>query len=137
MHVRVRLRAENGETTRESVGNVVRIGRNADCEIALDPLTFPMVSGLHARIEPAGSGFVLVHLSHSNKTLVNGTAVDGPAPLRTGDRVRLGVTGPTIEILAIEPTDRCAGGSWFWTDGPGRFSPDGAFCVVPPRPCDF
>ena len=106
MNVRVRLCTANGETTSESIGDVVRLGRNADCEIALDALAFPMVSGLHAKIEPAGSGFVLVHLSQSNKTLLNGSAIEGSATVRPGDKVRLGVTGPTIEILAMEPTAR-------------------------------
>ncbi len=106
MNVRVRLRTGNAETTSNFVGDVVRLGRNADCEIALDPLSFPTVSGVHARIEPAGPGFVLVHLSQSNKTFLNDSAVDGSVAIRAGDRVRLGLTGPTVEILAIEPTGR-------------------------------
>jgi len=67
-----------------------------------------VVSGLHAKIESSGSGFVLVHLSQSNKTLVNDSVVEGSVPVRAGDRVRLGITGPTIEILSIGPTSRAA-----------------------------
>jgi ABC transport system ATP-binding/permease protein len=104
LNVRVRVGTGNGATTSESLGDVVRLGRNPDCEIAVDPISFPMVSGIHARIEPAGPGFVLVHLSESNQTLVNDSAVRGLVPVRAGDRVRLGTTGPTVEILAIEST---------------------------------
>lgn len=100
INLRVRLSTGNAATTSGSLADVVRLGRNAACEIAIDPLAFPMVSGLHARIEPAGPGFVLVHLSQSNKTLVNDSAVEGSVPVRAGDRVRLGITGPTLEILA-------------------------------------
>ena len=52
---------------------------------------------------PAANGFQLVHSSRSNKTLLNDVPVEGAAPLRPGDRVRLGATGPTIEILAPRP----------------------------------
>jgi ABC-type multidrug transport system ATPase subunit/pSer/pThr/pTyr-binding forkhead associated (FHA) protein len=62
-----------------------------------------MVSGVHARIESSASGFVIVHVSQTNKTFINGSTVEGSAPVRAGDRVRLGLTGPTVEILAIEP----------------------------------
>ncbi len=107
MNVCIRLGRGNTATTSESRGDIVRLGRNPDCEIAIDPLEFPMVSGLHARIDPAGPGFVLVHLSQSNKTLVNDTVVAGSIPIRSRDRIRLGTTGPTVEILDIESNRVC------------------------------
>jgi hypothetical protein len=115
LNVRVRLGTGNTATTSESLGDVVRLGRNPDCEIAVDPLAFPMVSGLHARIEAAGPGFVLVHLSQSNRTLVNGSDIEGSVPVRAGDRVRLGITVPIVEILAIESTGHAA-----LADAPGH-----------------
>jgi ABC transport system ATP-binding/permease protein len=101
INVRVRLSSGDAATASESCGDIVRLGRNPDCEIAIDPIAFPMVSGFHAQIESKGRGFVLVHLSQSNKTLVNDSAVDGPVPVRAGDRIRLGITGPAFEILSI------------------------------------
>jgi len=120
MHVRVRLRTGSVETTSESIGDVIRLGRNPDCEIAIDPLAFPMVPGLHPQIEPAGSGFVLAHLSQCNKTLVNDSAVEGSVPVRAGDRVRLGVTDPTIELG--DRADRSRGACYFrpWPSRPKR-----------------
>ena len=41
------------------------------CEIAFDAAQFPMVSGVHARIDAVNGQFHLVHESRSNKTLLN------------------------------------------------------------------
>jgi predicted component of type VI protein secretion system len=105
MHLRVRFDAEGGKsTTHELAGDVVRLGRNPECEVSVDPLAFPKVSGFHARIETTDDGFSLVHLSRNNPTLLNDTEVDGSSPISVGDRIRLGFTGPEIEILVIEAT---------------------------------
>ena len=100
----MRLRLRIGDGTREIDGEVVRLGRDPGCEVAFDPVAYPKVSGVHARIERASEGFVLVHLSRSNKTLLNGSPVDGTAMLRVGDCIRLGFTGPQVELVAIEAT---------------------------------
>ena len=65
----------------------------------------PRCRGFTARIEQNAQGAVLVHLSQSNKTLLNDQPIDQSEPIQVGDRVRLGYTGPTLEVLAIE-TDR-------------------------------
>ncbi len=105
MRARVRLEVPSDESKSfEIAGESIRLGRDLECEVAVDPVAFPMVSGVHARIEVGPKGFVLVHLSQSNKTLVNDSAVDQSAPVRAGDRIRLGVTGPTVAILAISPS---------------------------------
>jgi pSer/pThr/pTyr-binding forkhead associated (FHA) protein len=104
MRVRVRVDQSDGQTkTLDVSGESIRLGRDVGCEVSLDPIAFPKVSGVHARIEPAREGFVLVHLSRSNRTLVNDAPVAGSVPVRAGDRIRLGITGPTIAILVIEP----------------------------------
>lgn len=53
--------------------------------------SFPTVSRRHARLEPAGGGLVLVHLSTTNATWLNGQPVsDGaPAPVAPGDEIHL------------------------------------------------
>jgi ABC-type lipoprotein export system ATPase subunit len=85
--------------------------------VAFDGVAYPKVSSTHARIEPAanGGGFVLVHESRSNRTLLNGQPVDGSATVGLGDVVRLGFTGPSLEILAIEPDG--------WTTAPTSPAP--------------
>src|SRR3954470_11134555 len=94
--------ANRRRTTR--AGPSVRLGRNPECEVTVDPVAFPKVSGVHARIEPTADGFSLVHLSRNNPTLLNNASVDGASPVRVGDRIRLGSTGPEIEVLALQAT---------------------------------
>src|SRR4051812_15513949 len=101
MHARIRV---DGTSMWDATGECLRLGRDPDCEVAMDPLAFPTVSGVHARIEATSAGFVLVHLSRNNRTLLNDVPVEGSAAVQPGDRVRLGFTGPTIEILAMTST---------------------------------
>jgi len=82
--------------------SVARLGRDAACEVSFDSAVYPRVSGEHARIERTAAGLILVHLSRSNQTLLNDQPIEGSAPLKVGDRIRLGHTGPTVEIVAIE-----------------------------------
>ena len=104
MQARLQVDQPDGRTKIVDVaGSHVRLGRDAECEVALDAVAFPKVSGFHARIEPTATGFVLVHLSQSNKTLLNGNPLDTSSPIKAGDRVRLGFTGPNIVVLSIEP----------------------------------
>jgi ABC-type multidrug transport system ATPase subunit len=99
--MRLRIIAPDGRTSeREVAAGTLRFGRDPACEVPLDQDAFPMVSGRHARIVPTPSGYVLTPLSQSNKTLFNGQPVESTVPVKAGDRIRLGVTGPTIEIVA-------------------------------------
>jgi hypothetical protein len=67
MRVRARVDQSDGQArTLDVAGESIRLGRDTVCEVAVDAIAFPKVSGLHARIEPAREGFVLVHLSRSN-----------------------------------------------------------------------
>jgi ABC-type multidrug transport system ATPase subunit/pSer/pThr/pTyr-binding forkhead associated (FHA) protein len=101
--MRVRIIASSGETSERIVTmRVVRLGRNPACEIAFDPEIFPTVSGEHAKIEKTAKGYLLTHLSRSNKTLLNEKAISGSVPIGVGDCIRLGLTGPTIEVLALQ-----------------------------------
>ena len=103
MRLRARLVGPLGATAIDVSGDAIRVGRDPDGEVAIDPAAHPAVSGRHARVEPAAAGgFTLVPLSQSNKTLLNGAPVAGPTPVRAGDAVRLGYTGPTLEVLALE-----------------------------------
>jgi predicted component of type VI protein secretion system len=104
MRVRVQVDQPDGQSkTLDAAGSSIWLGRDAGCEVAVDASAFPKVSGVHARIEPARDGFVLVPLSRTNATLLNDASVEGSVTVQAGDRVRLGITGPTITVLAIEP----------------------------------
>jgi ABC transport system ATP-binding/permease protein len=67
-----------------------------------------MVSGTHARIEPGKAGFVLTHLSQSNKTLLNDRAINDAVRVNVGDRIRLGFTGPILTVVSLDVTNDAA-----------------------------
>jgi ABC-type multidrug transport system ATPase subunit len=101
--MRLRILAPDGGTSEQVVtAGTIRLGRDPTCEVPFDPAVYPSVSGQHARIEQTPGGWVLTPLSRSNKTLLNNQPVEGPAGLKAGDRIRLGYTGPTVEVLAGE-----------------------------------
>jgi pSer/pThr/pTyr-binding forkhead associated (FHA) protein len=101
--MRLRITAPDGKTSERVVAAVVvGLGRDPACEVPFDPAVYPTVSGRHASIEQTPAGLVLTPLSRSNKTLLNDQPVERPAAIKVGDRVRLGFTGPTIEVLAGE-----------------------------------
>ncbi len=52
MQIWIRLDQSGGPAkTLDVAGDPIRLGRGAECEVAVDPIAFPKVSGLHARIE--------------------------------------------------------------------------------------
>jgi hypothetical protein len=62
------------------------LGRG-DVEIALED---PFASSRHARISREGHTFVIEDLGSTNGTYLNDTPLNGPQPLRDGDRIRIG-----------------------------------------------
>lgn len=101
--MQLRIISPQGQTTDRIVAaNVVRLGRDPACEVAFDAAVYPKVSGEHACIERTASGWLLTPRSQSNKTLLNDQPITQPAALKVGDRIRLGFTGPTVEIVNIE-----------------------------------
>ncbi len=87
-------------TTQEMV-----IGREPQCQIAVDPFLHGSVSRRHAKIEPASGGITwqVCDLSSANGTYVNGKKLQGCQILRTGDRISLGEDGPEF-IFEYQPT---------------------------------
>jgi ABC-type multidrug transport system ATPase subunit/ABC-type multidrug transport system permease subunit len=102
MTIRLRIIApDGGSSEREVADGTLRLGRDPACEVALDASVFPMVSGQHARLAPTASGWAVTSLSATNKTLLNDKPVSGSVPVRAGDRIRLGFSGPTVELVAL------------------------------------
>jgi ABC-type multidrug transport system ATPase subunit len=103
MRLACRLIFPDGRTTTcEVEGPSIRLGRDAACEIAIDPIACPGVSGQHARLDARNGGFVIVHVSRSNKTLLNDLIVEKTAPVKPGDRLKLGYSGPTIDLISLK-----------------------------------
>ncbi len=91
-----------GVTNFEHAGPLVRIGRDADCELVFQDEPGKMVSRQHARIELNGAGATLIDAGSSNGTLLNDRKIGGPEPLRVGDYIQLGHTGPTLTVRELE-----------------------------------
>jgi pSer/pThr/pTyr-binding forkhead associated (FHA) protein len=103
MSMKMRIIGTDGKTREEVIGAaVVRLGRDPACEVAFNAAAYPKVSGEHARIEQWESGLILTPRSQSNKTLLNDQAIEQPTALKVGDRIRLGYSGPTIEIVSMD-----------------------------------
>jgi hypothetical protein len=63
------------------------LGRGEQAEIRLDD---PFASSQHARLTRQGRVIVLEDLGSTNGTYLNEELLGGPAPLHSGDRVRIG-----------------------------------------------
>ncbi len=83
------------------------IGRAEQCDLHLPD---PRVSAQHARLEWEEGQLVLVHLSRTNSTRVNGQVVEERCGVREGDRITLAET-VELEVVAAEakPEQRASG----------------------------
>lgn len=105
MRVRFRI-TRNGETPedREFVSDALQIGRAPSSDLTIPDDRSQTVSWHHARIETTSEGAWLHDLRSTNGTFINGRKLEQPERLRRGDMIRLGQTGPTLEVLEIDCT---------------------------------
>jgi RsiW-degrading membrane proteinase PrsW (M82 family) len=71
------------------------IGRGEDCAVRFEE---PVVSSLHAIILTDGVDFHLKDQRSANGTFLNGERVN-ETPLRSGDYISLGTTGPRLQVV--------------------------------------
>lgn len=76
----------------------IELGRDGSCQVRFDE-SFETVSRKHAAIVREGENWKLIHLSHSNPTLVNGNVINGSYYLQTGDEIQLSVGGPRLGFI--------------------------------------
>lgn len=67
----------------------IQIGRGPACDLRVEDA---YVSNVHARIFPREGGWYVEDLGSTNGTFVNEERIAAPAPVRAGDRVRVGTT---------------------------------------------
>jgi RsiW-degrading membrane proteinase PrsW (M82 family) len=76
----------------------IAIGRDRNCQIALESIVYGMVSRHHAAVRPlTNSSFrkwEICDLNSANGTYINGQKLQGCQILETGDRITLGIDGP-------------------------------------------
>ncbi|MEG4353312.1 PrsW family glutamic-type intramembrane protease [Microcoleus sp. LAD1_D3] len=74
------------------------IGRDRNCQIALESIAHGMVSRRHAAVRPLTQGTLtrweICDLNSANGTYINGKKLSGCQTLETGDRISLGLDGP-------------------------------------------
>jgi len=89
----------------EHQGSTVRLGRDPKGEVVLQGPLCDAVSWNHARVDLVSAGAELWDLGSSNGTFVNDRRVEERAPLKVGDQIQLGHTGPIIEVTEINVND--------------------------------
>jgi hypothetical protein len=95
----LRLVRPAGAPMRLRAGRPFRIGRLADCELAIEQ---PSVSRYHALVYERNGGWYVRDEGSTNGTFVNLAPVRGPVRLRNADELRLGAT-VTLRFELLPP----------------------------------
>lgn len=99
-----------GRRVTEARESPVRLGRDPTSSVAFSGDAAKVVSARHAELRLEGNAWVAVDLGSRNGTYLNGRrlAASTPTPVNVGDVVRLGESGPELQIAAVaeglEPT---------------------------------
>ena len=80
---------------------VVIAGRHPTSDLLFDANKDLDVSTRHAEFRGTSSGWTLHDLGSTNGTFVNGNRISSPTPLKNGDTVAFGESGPRIRITAV------------------------------------
>jgi pSer/pThr/pTyr-binding forkhead associated (FHA) protein len=92
----------------EHAGPVCNLGRDTACELAFPDKSATGVSWRHARIDLGPDGAWVTDLNSSNGTFLDDRRVTERAPLKVGDEIRLGKSGPSLRVvdLVLAPAGR-------------------------------
>jgi uncharacterized coiled-coil protein SlyX len=103
MKLRLHVQADGRSYDFEHAGPAVTVGRNPAAALVLEQESAEsVVSWDHARIDLAVTGATVTDLSSTNGTFLNSRPVTGTAPLRPGDTLRFGQTGPVLTVAALD-----------------------------------
>jgi hypothetical protein len=101
MKIRLQVTLPQGQPFAfEHPGPTCHIGRDPAAELPLQ--NAELVSWRHARIELGKDGAWLTDLESSNGTFLNGKRLDRRSPLKAGDQVQLGQTGPRLAVTELD-----------------------------------
>ena len=101
---------------------LVRLGRDHEATVALGGDDAGVVSATHAEIRPIEGGWRLADMGSRNGTFLNGERTTD-APLKVGDHLSLGATGPVLSVAAV-------------TEGVAPTVPEHPGLALPDRPAD-
>jgi S1-C subfamily serine protease len=102
IRLRIRPRADGPFDDREFTLDALRIGRAPSADLVIPDDAAQTISWQHARVDSSADGIVLHDLKSTNGTFLNGRRIEGPERIRVGDRIQLGQTGPTLEVVVLE-----------------------------------
>ena len=88
-------------TVTEARTGAVHIGRDTDSTIVVGGDAAKVVSTRHAEIRFENGAWILTDLGSRNGTYLNGRRVTVPSPLKAGDVIRLGESGPEYQVAAV------------------------------------
>lgn len=86
----------------EARGTHIRLGRGRECAIRVDGTPDLIVSRIHAELTiGAAGGLVVSDAGSRHGTFLNGARLTGPLPVRLGDRLMLGESGPELVLEGL------------------------------------
>ena len=100
----LRLTDSGGKTIAESRGPALRFGREADLSIVVRGEAAKVVSARHAELRFENGAWLLADLGSRNGTYLNGRPVGTGTPVKQGDVIRLGESGPEYRVVTTAPT---------------------------------
>ena len=99
----LRLTDNGGKTIAESRGPAVRFGREADLSVVVRGDAAKVVSARHAELRFENGAWLLADLGSRNGTYLNGKPVGTGTPVKQGDVIRLGESGPEYRVSTTAP----------------------------------
>ena len=86
---------------------LARLGRSPECTVPFAGASAGVVSALHAELRARGCEWWVTDLGSRNGTYVNGRRIAAPVPLRVGDVIGLGESGPRLAVAARSGSTTC------------------------------
>jgi len=80
---------------------LARLGRSPECTVPFAGASAGVVSATHAELRARGGEWWVSDLGSRNGTYVNGRRIAAPVPLRVGDVIGLGESGPRLAVAAV------------------------------------
>ncbi len=102
MKIRLRVSTPSRSFDFEHAGPNCTVGRDPAGDLALTGEGTDAVSWKHARIDLAPGGAWLEDHNTSNGTFLRDVRVKGRTALKVGDEVRLGQSGPRLQVMALD-----------------------------------
>jgi len=97
----LKLTDTSGQLVAESSGATLRVGRDPDSSVVVRGEAARVASVRHAELRFENGSWLLTDLSSKNGTFLNGKRVSTATPVKQGDLIRLGESGPEYRVATI------------------------------------